>query len=150
MASLDSPQAFTANLTHNLTDTLPRTTLRLYQALHAVAIEVLKHRGYHPKTSQVTFHCPAEIVAHALGLHRDTVRVHVATLKAHGLLDARGHYGTLRGSTRADGTLWAVNCPAPWKGSTALLRGIEALFLARLGRRYRSGANGLERNPSVK
>jgi len=56
----------------------------------------------------VTVHLPQELIARALGCHVVTVWRWLAPLKALRVIDARAHYSTSQGVTRADGTLFAV------------------------------------------
>ncbi len=94
-------------VTQNL-DFLSSTALLIFRALHTVAVEACEARGYHPNTSQVSLFCPAEMVARAVGISRATLYRALQELVEAGLVDARGHFCTLRGRTRSDGTLWAV------------------------------------------
>jgi DNA-binding transcriptional ArsR family regulator len=56
----------------------------------------------------VVLFCPAEQVARAVGIHPSTLYRVLPELVEAGLVEARGHYTTLRGRTRSDGTAWAV------------------------------------------
>lgn len=116
MLLTELPKIVTENLTSQLE--LPKNSLRMYKALHTVAVEVAKYRDYHPKVGQVSFHIPAEIVAKAIGIHRSTLYVHLRYLKGRGLVDARAHRTTFRGQTRADGTVWSVKLH-PSRGKSA-------------------------------
>ena len=116
----------THEVTYNLESLLSLTALSLFRALHEVGVEVSVERGYHPKTSQVSFFVPVEAVALALGVHRCTVYRALPELRALGLIDARAHYTTHRGRTVSDGTVWAVRLrpvggcysrPNVWPGS---------------------------------
>jgi DNA-binding transcriptional ArsR family regulator len=98
----------TNTVTHNLKALLSGTALLLFRALHTSAIEVGAARDYHPNVSQVSFFCPVEAVALALGVHRCTVYRALPELRALGLVDVRAHYTTYRGRTVADGSVWAV------------------------------------------
>jgi DNA-binding transcriptional ArsR family regulator len=98
----------TDTVTHNLEEILSRTALMLFRALHTSAIEVSASRGYHPGVSQVSFFCPVEAVAMALGVHRCTVYRALPELRELGLVDVRAHYTTYWGRTVADGSIWAV------------------------------------------
>jgi hypothetical protein len=98
----------TLSVTRNLEKALSSTALLLFRVLHEVAVEVAAARGYHPNTSQVSFFCPLEAVALALGVHRSTVYRAASELVAAGLVDHRGHFTTLRGRTRSDGSVWCV------------------------------------------
>jgi DNA-binding transcriptional ArsR family regulator len=95
-------------VTHNLEKTLSSTALMLFRALHQIALEVAATRGYAPSVSQVSYFCPLEAVALALGVHRSTVYRAAAELRAAGLVDVRGHFTTYRGRTRSDGSVWCV------------------------------------------
>jgi DNA-binding transcriptional ArsR family regulator len=100
-----------ADVTHVIVeklDFLSSTALTLFRALHQVAVEAVEARGYSPGVSEVVLFCPAEQVARAVGIHPSTLYRVLPELVEAGLVDARGHYTTLRGRTRADGTLWAV------------------------------------------
>lgn len=81
---------------------------RLYRALIGCSRHVADARGYVATVSQVHFFCPGEIVALALGMARSTLYRKIAELKAADLIDARAHYVTHEGRTRADGMVWAV------------------------------------------
>jgi len=91
---------------------LTKSQSLIYETLKMVALRVAEVRGYSSKVSQVTFHCPAEIVAFALGIHRSTLYRNIPTLRDAGMIDQRGHHTTLNGRTRCDGSLWSVkiNC----------------------------------------
>ncbi len=110
----------TLSVTQNLEPLLSRTALLLFRALHTSAVEVGAARDYHPNVSQVSFFCPVEAVALALGVHRCTVYRALPELRALGLIDARAHYTTHRGRTRSDGSVWCVRVH-PLKGCRARL-----------------------------
>ena len=116
----DSARSVTHALTYTLQETLPATAYRLYTGLHEAAVEIAKARGYHPRTSRVSFFCPAEVVAEALGMHRNSIYNHLPLLKDLGLIDARAHYTTLRGKTVSDGTVWCIKLN-PHQGKSARL-----------------------------
>jgi hypothetical protein len=99
---------------------LPPTAYRIYSALHQVALAVARARGYHPSVSRVTFHCPEEILAAALGINRTTIWRNLPALLERGLVAARAHKGTLRGETKATGKLWQVKLH-PSRGKSARL-----------------------------
>jgi len=80
----------------------------LYEALREVGRTVSDARGYHAKVSVVFFFCPGEIVARACGMARSTMYLKLAELRDAGLVEARAHYITYRGRTRADGMCWGV------------------------------------------
>jgi DNA-binding transcriptional ArsR family regulator len=92
----------------------------LFRALHTSAVTVGEARKYHPNVSQVSFFCPVEAVALALGVHRCTVYRALPELRALGLVDERAHYTTYRGRTRSDGSVWCVRLH-PLKGCKARL-----------------------------
>lgn len=87
---------------------LSETAQRLYDALVACGRIVADTRGYCAAVSVVNFFCPGEIVADACGMARSTMYLKIAELKAADLLDARAHYVTHEGRTKADGMVWAV------------------------------------------
>lgn len=97
---------------------LPASAGRIYGVLHEVAVRVASARGYAAGVSQVSFHVPAEVVAHELGMHRATLYRHLPRLKALGLLDARAHRTTYNGQVVADGTIWSVKL-IPSRGRSA-------------------------------
>ncbi len=130
-------------------ETLPDSALTLYSALVAAAVETARRRGYSPRTTHVTLHCPLEQVALAVGLSRQTVWRHLPSLKALGVLDFQTHKGSLFGETRNTGTLWQVRLN-PVRGSRAKLtrddlrhkwRDLEADY-----RRYRMSSLTLKRH----
>ena len=100
--------AVTQKLTGCLASDLNRGELRTFQALHTCALHVAQRRGYAPAVSRVTFFCPLEVVAVALGVNRTTVWRHLHILRELGLVDARAHKTTFRGETVNDGYLWCV------------------------------------------
>lgn len=87
---------------------LSERALLLYESMREVARKVSQDRGYCAAVSQVHFFCPGEIVADALCIARSTLYLKLEELKAAELLDARAHYVTHKGRTRADGMVWAV------------------------------------------
>ncbi|MCA9840282.1 MAG: winged helix-turn-helix domain-containing protein [Trueperaceae bacterium] len=88
---------------------LSEQNIDIYQNLLEVAYHVGDRRGYKAIPNQVTFFCPTEIVASALGMHRSTLYRKLPELREAGLIDQRGHKTSLHGQTRSDGSLWAVN-----------------------------------------
>ena len=80
----------------------------LYNALVGCGRRVAAGRGYIATVTQVHFFCPGEIVAHALGMARSTLYRKINELKKSDLIDARAHYVTHEGRTKADGMVWAV------------------------------------------
>jgi len=89
-------------------DALPRGPRRLLELLHRLAVDTVTARQYPVTPSQVTMHQAQELMAQALGCHVVTVWRWLNPLKAAGLVDARAHFTTSQGVTRADGTLFAV------------------------------------------
>jgi hypothetical protein len=89
-------------------ETLSSKALLLYESMREVAGKVSSARGYCTAVSVVHFFVPGEIVADALCMARSTLYRKIAELKAADLIDARAHYVTHRGRTRADGMVWAV------------------------------------------
>ncbi len=116
----ESAADVTLSVTHNLEPLLSGTALQLFRALHTSAVEVGAARDYHPNVSQVSFFCPVEAVALALGVHRSTVYRALPELRALGLVDQRAHYTTHRGRTRSDGSVWCVRLH-PGRGCRARL-----------------------------
>lgn len=90
------------------TGALTGTAQRLLDALQRVAALVAAARGYHRNTSQVTFFAPVESVAVSVGVSRQTIYNRLPELVAAGLVCQTGHYCTVNGQTRMDGSLWAV------------------------------------------
>ncbi len=132
----------TLSVTHNLEPLLSGTALVLFRALHTSAVEVGAAREYHPNVSQVSFFCPVEAVALALGVHRSTVYRALPELRALGLIDMRGHYTTHRGRTRSDGAVWCVRLH-PLKGCRA------RLSYGDLKRQYRNLSGDVEAGRTV-
>lgn len=93
---------------------------RLYDALRGAAEVVAVNRGYCAAVSQVHFFVPGEIVAHALGMARSTMYRKIAELKAADLIDARAHYITHEGRTKADGMVWAVKMHPERRGRVSV------------------------------
>lgn len=87
---------------------LSPTARRLYEVLVAAGNVVASHRGYCPGVTQVNYFCPAEVVADATCMARSTMYLKLKELEAAELVAARGHYTTLEGETKQDGTVWAV------------------------------------------
>ncbi len=85
---------------------------RLLELLHQVAVSTVTARAYPVSPSQVTIHQPQELMARALGCHVVTVWRWAQDLIGAGLIAARAHFTTSKGSTRADGTLYAVTLKA--------------------------------------
>jgi DNA-binding transcriptional ArsR family regulator len=105
-------------LTLRTSESLSKTAQTLYTALCGAALEVSRERHYSPNTTHITYFCPAESVALAVGIHPATLYRKLPELRQAGLVDARGHYCTHNGQTRSDGTLWSVRL-TPNYGSAA-------------------------------
>lgn len=93
---------------HPVTLTLTDKAQILYDVLREVASKVSDSRGYHAAVSVVHFFVPGEVVANALCMARSTLYLKLAELKAADLIDARAHYVSYKGRTRADGMVWAI------------------------------------------
>jgi hypothetical protein len=85
---------------------------RLLELLHGVAVSTVTARAYPVSPSQVTVHQPQELMARALGCSLKSVYNWTGSLVAAGLVAARAHFTSSRGSTRVDGTLYAVSLKA--------------------------------------
>jgi hypothetical protein len=107
-------------LTEPVAAELSPTAFRIYRVLHQVALEVARARGYVEAVTHVTFHIPAEMVAHHLGIHRTTLWRNLPELKTLGLVDARAHCTTVNDQTRNDGTVWKIKL-RPKRGKAARL-----------------------------
>jgi hypothetical protein len=69
-------------------------------------------RAYPVAPSQITLHQPQELIARALGCSLRSVYNWTGALVAAGLVAARAHFTSSKGSTRVDGTLYAVTLQA--------------------------------------
>lgn len=98
----------TGRLTAAVESELHPTALRIYRALHEVALRVATHRGYAPGVSCVTYHLPTELLAFELAISRTTLWAHTKALAGKGLLAQRGHTTTAYGKRVKDGSLWCV------------------------------------------
>jgi hypothetical protein len=87
---------------------LSPTGVAIHRLLLEAAFKVAEARGYAPGTSLVTFFCPLEVVAGAVGCHRTTLWRVLPKLKALKLLDASEWKTDLRGTTKNGGYLWQV------------------------------------------
>ena len=92
----------------------------LYNALVGCGRRVADGRGYVTTVTQVHFFCPGEIVALALGMARSTLYRKINELKAASLIDARAHYVTHEGRTKADGMVWAVKMHPESRGRVSV------------------------------
>jgi DNA-binding Lrp family transcriptional regulator len=123
LETADSSPAAAALIAERTPETVSGTAKLVYQALLIPALENARERGYSPKTGRVTFHCPAEIVAKALGISRMTLWRAVQVLQAEGLIDNRAHKANLAcrgGRVRNTGSVWQVRL-TPNHGSKAKL-----------------------------
>ena len=91
-------------------------SLILYDALVEVARHVAQRRGYCAAVSQVHFFVPGEVVADACAMARSTMYRALKHLKELELVEARAHYVTHDGKTKADGMVWAVKMDAERPG----------------------------------
>jgi hypothetical protein len=98
----------TAPVQHPATFTLTDKAQIVYDALREVANKVSDSRGYHAAVSQVHFFVPGEVVANALCMARSTLYLKLMELKEAELVEARAHYVSYKGRTRADGMVWAI------------------------------------------
>ncbi len=89
-------------------ETLSAGPRRLYTALVATALEVMQEKQYSPNTTEVTFFACAESVALSVGCHPSSLYRWLPELAALGLVAATGHFCTVNGATRTDGTVWTV------------------------------------------
>lgn len=105
-------------IAEGLPENLSPTAKKLYTALCGAAVEVMKERVYKETVTEITYFCPAEAVALAVGVHPSTIYRKLPELRAAGLVDCRGHYCTHRGQTRSDGSVWTVRLTPTW-GSAA-------------------------------
>ena len=115
-----SAEAATAQLTACLGNDLSPSQLRTFRFLHTAALTVAARRGYAACVTRVTFFCPAEVVAFALGMHRTTLWRQLQPLRELGLVDVRPHMTTHRGQTVTDGCLWCIRL-YPKRGNTPRL-----------------------------
>lgn len=81
---------------------------RLWAAIHRLAVESGKERGYEAVPHQIVGHCPAVSLAGVLDYHPDHIARLGRGLERKGLLDCGGHVQKVKGRNMYDGTLWAV------------------------------------------
>lgn len=81
---------------------------RLWAAIHRLAVEGGKERGYEAVPHQIVAHCPAVSLAGVLSYHPDHIARLGRGLERKGLLDCGGHVQKVKGRNMYDGTLWAV------------------------------------------
>lgn len=81
---------------------------RLWAAIHRLAVESGKERGYEAVPHQIALHCPAVSLAGVLSYHPDHIARLGRGLERKGLLDCGGHVQKVKGRNMYDGTLWAV------------------------------------------
>lgn len=110
----------TRTVIQNVTLPVSDGALVLFAGLHFGAIEAAQQRGYSPTVSEVTVHIPAEQLAEALGVSRQSVWRYAGELRRAGLVDNKAHKGSCRGQTRNTGSLWAVRLH-PRRGKAARL-----------------------------
>jgi len=103
-----NPEAITKQLTASLEGVLSKSQLKTFRLLHSSALSVAAQRAYSPSVTQVSFFCPAEIVAHARDIHRTTLWRQLKPMLELGLLDYRAHKTTHQGKTVTDGTIWII------------------------------------------
>jgi hypothetical protein len=87
---------------------LSPTAHKLYKLCLEVALVVAEARHYSPGVSVVTFFCPQEIMANALGVNRTSIWRNLPALFELGLMDAGEWKTTLDGETKNAGYLWQV------------------------------------------
>jgi hypothetical protein len=108
-----------STITAKVTELKPKERF-IYQKLVETALAVAEARDYSPHTSHVTFFCPAEIVANALGMHRTTLWRKLKTITTLGLVDCQDFKTTLNGKTVNAGKLWRIKLN-PNEGTPAKL-----------------------------
>jgi hypothetical protein len=108
LTPVSSPVQTAKGLPVGTQEALSRTASILFLALQEVAELAKIERGYHKKTSQVTFFAPVDSVALAIGVSRQTIYNRLPELVLRGLVEQTGHFCTHNGCTRSDGSLWAV------------------------------------------
>jgi DNA-binding Lrp family transcriptional regulator len=106
-------------ITERVKELNPKETF-IFQKLVETALVVAEARDYSPYTSHVTFFCPAEIVANALGIHRTTLWRKLKKLTSLGLVDCQDFKTTLNGKTVNAGKLWRIKLN-PNEGTPAKL-----------------------------
>lgn len=88
---------------------LPVTARAIFTLLFDTAYSTIQAQGQSQSVSQVVIHQPVEIICRALAISRVTFYKHLRTLKACGLVAARGHTANWYGLARKTGTLFAVS-----------------------------------------
>lgn len=91
----------------NVPDGLPRHVKPTLAAIHRLAHDVRTIREQ-DMASVVTFHLPQELLAAHLGVHPVTLWRHLGILDKAGLVVVRPHFTNSKGTTRVDGSVWAV------------------------------------------
>lgn len=82
--------------------------IRLHDHLHAVALDVARHRAHTTAPDAITYHLPAVIVA-ALARYSERHTYRLADeLRRAGLIDERGHVAQVGKLRRYSGTIWSV------------------------------------------
>ena len=82
--------------------------VRLHDALHRLALDVVHERGHRVLPDSVTFHLPVVLVAGWLGYTERHIYRLADELHAVGLIQSGGHAQKVGGCNRWDGTLWAI------------------------------------------
>jgi hypothetical protein len=108
LETADTAAGCAAVITNSLPKDLSTKATLLYEALRSIADKVSDNRGYCAAVSVVHFFVPGEVVANALCMARSTLYLKLAELKEAELVEARAHYVSYKGRTRADGMVWAI------------------------------------------
>ncbi|WP_135230126.1 hypothetical protein [Deinococcus fonticola] len=103
----------------NVSDTLtacldtaecPRLARRMFRLLHELALISIRARGLPSAGLTVgVYHLPLELLAAHFRVDRTTIWRNLQPLVSAGVLDARDHYGRLKGQTAVTGKVWAVS-----------------------------------------
>ncbi len=118
LETADNAVTAAALIAERLPETLTETEKLIYEVLCGVGLEVMRARGYSERVTEIHFFCPAELVAMSVGIHPSTLYRRLPALREAGLVECRGHYTTLNGVTRSDGSVWAVRL-SPNRGCKA-------------------------------
>lgn len=87
----------------------PQLARRLFRLLHELALISVKARGLPHRPTTAVFHLPLELLAAHFEVDRTTIWRNLKPLHDAGILDARDHYGRLRGQTAVTGKVWAIS-----------------------------------------
>lgn len=90
-----------------LPEGLPKHVHKTLTVIYRLAKDVQRIREQ-DLASVVTFHLPQELVAAHLGVHPVTLWRHLSILNKAGLVVVRPHFTDSKGTTRVDGSVWAV------------------------------------------